>query len=192
MKFFKYLVVGVGLCCAQVQADEVSDAIREALQAYQSGDYSMAVSNLNYATQLVQQLKSDQLATVAPPPLQGWQASEVKKSAAGAMYGGGVSIERSYTKGDSTVELSITADAPMLQGFLMMMNNPMMLSGGNGRLTKIAGHKAIVEFSNEDRSGQVTIVHANRFLIQISGNGVDQDTLRRYAEKVGFSQLEQL
>lgn len=40
-----------------VRADEIKDAIQEAIDAYEAGDYSAAAGQLDYAAQLVRQLK---------------------------------------------------------------------------------------------------------------------------------------
>lgn len=173
-------------------ADEVTDAVQEGLQAYKSGDYSQAVGSFNYAAQLVQQLKSDQLSTVVPEPLPGWTADEVQKSSAASMFGGGISISRNYSKEGGSVGINIMADSPVLQSFMMMMSNPMMLGANGGRLTKVAGNKAIVEFNAAAKNGKITVVYANRFLIEVSGHGITQNDLTQYAEKIGYAALDKL
>ena len=140
----------LGLLCSLVFAgvaygDEVTDAINEGLQSYQGGKYSDAMASLNYASQLIGQKKGGDLQSFLPAPLSGWEASEATSQAAGAaLFGGGVSAERRYTKDPGSVNVQIVTDSPMLQGIMTMFSNPMLLGSDGGKLERIAGEKAIV------------------------------------------------
>ena len=50
-----------GHCAEAADQDNVISTIKEALQQYEKGDYTSAASNLNYASQLVLQKKSEQM-----------------------------------------------------------------------------------------------------------------------------------
>lgn len=179
--------------CPNVQADDVTEAINEALQQYKEGDFAIAASSLDYAAQLIRQKTGGKIVDMLPEALPGWKAEEGSSQAAGtAMMGGGVTAERSYTKGESSVEINITADSPMLQGMMMMLSNPMFATSNGGRLTKIAGQKAIVHYSSQEKSGEIQIVVANRFLINISGNHVTSEDLKNYAAKINFNGLAKM
>ena len=76
-------------------ADEVEEAIKEALAAYEQKDYVMAKQSLGMATQLINQLNAKTLAELLPEPLAGWEAQAVSdESQGGAMFGGGISVSR--------------------------------------------------------------------------------------------------
>ena len=81
------MVVFIGYACA----DDVTDAINEALQHYKGGNYSEAMNSLNYASQLVGQKKGGNMQSFLPEPLQGWTAED-KKSESVQMYGGGYQL----------------------------------------------------------------------------------------------------
>lgn len=174
-------------------ADDVSDSINEALQLYKDGKFSEAVNSLNYASQLIQQKKGASLEAVLPAALAGWTAEDATSQAAGAaMFGGGVTAERRYTKDTSSVKIQVVTDSPMLQAVIMMMSNPMFATSDGGKMETIGGQKAIVKVDNANKSGQVQIVVANRFLVTVEGEEITKDDITAYAKAIDFAKLAAL
>jgi hypothetical protein len=173
-----------------VLADDVTDSINEGLKQYGSGDFAGAVQSLDYASQLIRQKKGGQLEAFLPKPISGWKAEDAKSQAMGStMFGGGVTAERSYVKGDSHVNIKIITDSPMMQGMMMMFSNPMLATSDGGKLEKINGEKAIVKYSNENKDGTINVVIAGRFLITVEGNDVARQDLIAYAQGIDFKKL---
>jgi hypothetical protein len=56
----------------------------------------------------------------------------------------------------------------------------------------LAKHKAMLVYEPEDESGQITVVIANRFLVQIEAHGIDMPTLKTIAEGVKYDTLVKL
>lgn len=176
-----------------LHADEVTDTISEALQNYKEGHYSDAVANLNYASQLIQQKKGEDLKALLPEALKGWTAEDASSQAMGAaMLGGGVTAERRYRKKDSSITVQIITDSPILQGVMMMISNPMFAASDGGKVQRINQQRAIVKYSPTDRSGNIQIVVANRFLVSIEGNGVAGEDLEAYAKAIDYKKMEAL
>ena len=174
-------------------ADDVTDYIKEALQYYKDGQYSDAVDSLNFAEQLIQQKKSSGLEAFLPGPLKGWTAeAATSQAASSAMLGGGITAERSYNKGDSSIEIQIMADSPMLQGVLMMMSNPMFAMSDGGKVERIGKQKAIIKFNPNTKKGDVQIVVANRFLVSIEGKGITNKNLKDYAKAIDYDKMSTL
>jgi hypothetical protein len=173
-----------------VLADEVTDSVNEALKQYSNGEFADAVQSLDYAAQLIRQKKGGQLEAFLPKPLSGWKAEDAKSQAMGAaMFGGGVTAERSYVNGDSRVSVKIITDSPMMQGMMMMFSNPMMATSDGGKLEKINGERAIVKYSKENKDGNINIVIAGRFLITVDGNDVGRQDLIAFAQGIDFKKL---
>ena len=178
---------------APVLADDVTDYINEALQYYKDGQYSDAVDSLNFAEQMIQQKKSAGLETFLPGPLKGWKAEvATSQAASSAMLGGGISAERQYSKGDSSIDIQIMADSPMLQGVMMMMSNPMFATSDGGKLERIGKQKAIIKFDPGDKEGEIQIVVANRFMVTIEGDGVTKKDLKDYAKAIDYNKMSKL
>jgi hypothetical protein len=181
------LVVFIGTACA----DDVTDAINEALQQYKGGNYSEAMSSLNYASQLIGQKKGGNLQSFLPEALGGWTAEEAKSESA-QIYGGGVSAERRYRKEESSVTIRIVTDSPMLQGMMMLLSNPMMATSDGGKMLKIGSEKAIVKYNASKKRGDINIVVANRFLVTVEGHKVVLEDLKAYAVAIDYKKLSTL
>jgi hypothetical protein len=180
----------MSLVSSPVLADDVTDSINEALKQYSNGEFADAVQSLDYASQLIRQKKGGQLEAFLPEPIPGWKAEAAKSQAIGsAMFGGAVTAERSYVKGDSRVNVKIITDSPMLQGIMMMFSNPMMATADGGKLEKISGEKAIVKYSTDNKDGNINMVIAGRFLITVEGNDVARQDLIAFAQGIDFKKM---
>jgi hypothetical protein len=190
----KMLLISAGmvlmLLAGIVYADEVEDSVKEAMEYYTEGDFSSAAGSLEYAAQLIRQKKGGELESFLPQPLPGWTAQDASSQAMGAaMFGGGVTAERAFTKGDSNVTVQIVTDSPMLQGMMMMFTNPMFAASDGGKLEKINRQKAIVKYTDGTRQGDIKIMVANRFLIMVEGQDVTKDDLKAYAGAIDFKKM---
>ena len=174
-------------------ADDVMDWIDDGVTAYKAKDYSEAITNLEYAAQLIRQLKGDALTGAMPSPLSGWKQVESEGTAVGAaMFGGSTGASARYEKGNSWCDIQITTDNPMLAGMAMMFSNPMMLTASGQKLIKIGGEKAALDYDKDDRSGEITFVIAQNVLVQISGGEISEDDLRAYAKAIDFGKIEKM
>ncbi|RUM41512.1 MAG: hypothetical protein DSY80_08670 [Desulfocapsa sp.] len=191
-----FAMLVAGIICLPLQAgaaaekDDVLTTIDEAVKQYTNGDYAGAASNLDYASQLVRQKKSERMKDLLPEPLSGWQAQPASAQTLGtAVFGGGVTVSRNYSKDDASVSIEIVTDSPVLQSVMMMLNNPMFAGASGGNLETIKGQRAIVKYEPKGRSGEINIVVANRFMVTVKGNNVEQQTLVSYAEAIDFRSL---
>jgi len=190
------LVIVLAVSCLPMQTvaaegkDDVLTTIDEAVKQYQAGDYAGAASNLDYASQLVRQKKSERMKDLLPEPLAGWQAKAATAQALGtAVFGGGVTVSRDYTKADASVTIEIVSDSPVLQSVMMMLNNPMFAGASGGILKTIKGQRAIIKYDAGTHSGDINIVVAGRFMVTVKGNNIDRDSLIAYAEAIDFVSL---
>jgi len=184
-------VLGMGLGAGVAGADdEVIKSINEGTEFYNNGEYAEAVTSLNYAVQLIQQKKGDVLTQLLPEPLDGWSAQAAESQSAGAaMFGGGITAQRQYSKGDSRMTIRIITDSPMMQGVMMMFSNPMFATSDGGRLERIGKQKAIVKYDESDKSGSLQMVVDNRFLIMVEGDSITHDDLLAYAGAIDLKKL---
>ncbi|GAB4346337.1 MAG: hypothetical protein Kow0089_23680 [Desulfobulbaceae bacterium] len=181
-----WVLMVVFLSASNAQADDVTDAINDALGKYKSGSYTEAINRLNYAEQLITQKKGEVLKEVFPEPLSGWEADEVSSN---AVFGGGISAERTYRKDGSSVQISVVSDSPMLQAVMMMFTNPMFATADGGKLETINGQMAIVKYDAPNRSGEVQMVVNNRFLVTVNGSEVRKEDMTGYLQKMDFAKL---
>ncbi len=190
MSLIPVLLISLGVC---VQADDVTDTIGEALKSYESGEFSTAVEDLNYALELIKQKKSEGLQTYLPEPLEGWTAKDATSQTAGAgMFGGGLATERTYKKDKSKVKVQIMADSPVLQGMMGLFTNPMFATSDGGKLERINRQKAIVKYDKEREKGDIKIVVAKRFMITVEGTKVSREDLVAYAKAIDYKKIAKM
>ncbi|MBD3794024.1 MAG: hypothetical protein IE889_07710 [Campylobacterales bacterium] len=172
-------------------ADEVTDILEESITAYKEGDYVQVKENLTYVLELLKQKKGESLKTILPEALNGWQAEEATSETAGAgMLGGGTNVSRVYKKDKSEITVSIVTDSPLMQSIGMMMSNPMFASGG--KLTRINREKAMVKYETDRKSGELTLVYENQYLISVKGDEVTEEELVEYAKAIDLKKLKEL
>ena len=126
-----------------------------------------------------------------PDPLSGWTAEDVKSQAAGAGYlGGMISAKREYRKDQSSVTIEIITDSPALQSMVMVFSNPAYASADGGKLTKIKRQKAIIKYRPSRKDGEINIVVAKQYLVNIKGRKVKETDLVEYASAIDFQKLK--
>ena len=180
------LVLGGGIA----RADDVTDTIDEALEAYKDQDYSGAADALQAAAQMVRQKKAEGLTQFLPEAPDGWTAADADSNATAGSFMGGTSAEREYTKDAASVKVQFITDSPMLQSFMMMANMPMMAGGNDSKIERIKRQKAILKYDAGDQSGTINIVVDGKLLVQIEGNGVSNEELHTFAEAINYKDLE--
>lgn len=176
------------------QADDVTDWIEDGLAAYKAGNRQEAIQSLDYASQLIRQLKGEQLETLFPEAPAGWKKEDSNsQSVATAYMGGGTSAGASYRRiddsGDS-IDISITTDNPMIGMLSAAFASPMMMSASGQKLIKLKGHKATLEYEASSREGDINLLIGGKVLVNISGYGVSEEELRDFASRVDFDAIE--
>ncbi len=186
-----FLAVSVSLSLAQTA--DIPSQIDRAKALYSQGKYSEAVTELNVAISQIQSLQMDNYKTVFPAALAGWQAEEFEGNTAGmAFMGGGISVSRDYKMGEETsVSIEMVSDSPMLSSLMMMFSNPMFL--GDKKIVPVGSERAIEEWNETDKTGNLQIVVDNRVIFTVNGNNITgKDVLYSYASKINFAKLRSL
>lgn len=165
------VVIFAGTACA----DNVTDAISAASQAYGGGDYKEASTQLQTALAGVNQQLIDLLVGALPDPPSGWTADEaegIDAAAMGAGFFATLVVERTYKAPDgSSISLTISANSPMLISLRMFMSNPMMAAmAGQTGMKKVTacGYDALEHF--DDGTYEMHVMAGNATLITIDGS----------------------
>ena len=175
---------------ALLSADDVLDAINEGTDFYKNSNYIEAANSLEYAAQLAREKVSQQLGGFFPKAPNGWEMGEPEFQSAGAsLFGGGNTAEVSYSKGEESVTITIAANSPALQSFMMLANNSAFLTASGKKMDRFAGQKAIVEFDEENMSGNINVIVAGTALVTIDGSGTKLETLKSFAGSVAYKEL---
>jgi hypothetical protein len=169
-------------------ADEVTDAMSRAGTAYGNGDYKTASTELQTALVAVNQFLIDELIGALPEAPAGWGAEEpegIDASAIGAGFFASLVVNRTYTTPDgSSIDMTVSANSPMLMSLRMFISNPMMASmtGQTGmKKASACGYDAIEHFG--DGTYEMHVLAGNATLISIDGSKEsDIDHIRTLAK----------
>ena len=189
------IIIGIGILSicymGQAVADEVTDSIQEAIDYYNEGDFVEAANTLDYASQLIRQKRSGNLEDFLTEPLTGWSAKDVESQVAGAAYlGGMISAKRSYRKEQSSITIEIITDSPMIQSMVMMLSNPAYATADGGKLAKIERQKAVIKYKPSNKSGEINIVVAKKYLVNVKGLNINEADLVAYASAIDYKKLK--
>ena len=194
IKFIKSMTcisLSAFMLATPIVADKVTDTLEESIKAYKDGDYVQVKEDLTYVLELLKQKKGETLKAFLPDALEGWSAENATSETAGAgMLGGGTSVSRVYKKDKSKITVSIVTDSPLMQSIGMMMSNPMFASGG--KLKRINREKAIIEYNENEKSGELRMVFEKRYLITVEGNKITEEDLINYAKALDLKKLKEI
>lgn len=172
----------VALVALPAGADEVTDAIENALKAYRDdGDVQYALEELAFAQQLLQEMKTMSLVAFLPEAPKGWTRTVDTDMAAGlAMMGGGTGAEAEYTNGADTFTITILADSPMVAAMAGIMGNAAAMAA-MGKMVRVGRQKYL------DQDGELSTLVNNRVLVQAEGAPVD--TMVPVLETIDYRKL---
>ena len=160
-------------------ADEVTDALNNASDAYAEGDIQYALEELDLARQLMAAMKTEALVGFLPDAPDGWSREIDTDMTAGlTMLGGGVGAEAEYSDGKQSFTIRMMSDNPMVGAFAAMITNAAMM----GAKTERVGRE---KFMNKD--GELSGLIDGRILIQ--AEGTDVKTMLGLLEQVDFESL---
>jgi hypothetical protein len=149
------------LLAAPLAADEVTDTLHSAIEAYEAGDMQYALEEAQFAVQKMAALKTAGFAALLPEPQDGWTREMSDSGNAMAMaFGGGTMVEASYTKDGESFTISMIADSPMIASMGAMFANPALMQG---ELVRVGREKFV------QKDDEITGLIANRILIQARG-----------------------
>jgi hypothetical protein len=177
-------------------ADEILEAMTEAIEAYKEKEYGEAAESLDYAKQLIQQLRTENIMKFLPEALPGWESKAAQTQSMG-MMGGMSSVEKKYSKpgtgnqGRKSITIKIMADSPMTQG-MMAIFNPAYAGAQGGKLQKIKRNKAMVKYDPDNRRGEANVMVDKRYIVTIKGNSIEKEDLMDYAKAVDYKGLKDL
>jgi len=154
------LTAGLALS-APARADEITETLQSAMDAYAEGDLQYALEELEYARQLMLTMKTDALTGFLPEPPEGWTREvDTEMNAGLAMMGGGVGAEAEYAGDGESFTITIMADNPMVNAFGAMIGNAAAVGA---TLERVGREKFMVQ----DRTVQGLI--DNRILVKAEG-----------------------
>jgi len=175
------------------EEDQVIQAVNEGIQKYNEQKYGAAAGQFEYAAQLAKQKKGEQIKDFVQSiePIEGWVGNQATSQAmAGGFMGGGVNVDREFTKDSSRMNLTILSDSPLIQSVIMLFSNPAMAAASGGELSTINGERVVIKFDPNNNSGEVKSVIDGKYLFTLDGRDVSKDDLINQTKNVNFQDLK--
>jgi len=156
--------------------------VAKATAAWKGGSYGECVGALNACLQLAIGKRSDAIFAALPSAPENWSSPEPKKAAeAGnpflsAMAGAiGNIVERKYRQADGrgTIDVTVTADSPLVSMLGMVMSNPAM--DPTAEAIKYGEHKALLK--KEGGRLELQILIADKHVVEVRTNQDDEELL---------------
>lgn len=161
-------------------ADDVTETLQSALTAYEEGDIQYALEELEFAKQLMQSMKTADLAKFLPEAPDGWEREVSTEMNHGlAILGGGAGAEATYSNDTYVFTITIMADNPMVGALSGMMAS----AGLMGMKLERVGR---MKYLNQD--GEMSGIVDGRILIQASG--ADPEIMKPLLEQIDHRALE--
>jgi hypothetical protein len=175
----------LSLIASGALADEFTDTLEGALQAYRDGDLNAAQQDLDYAGKLLTAMKSEHLAKFLPAPPAGWtrdeSADEAEASGFMGMFGGGTAATATYRRAAEEMTLTLVANAPMITGMAGMLSG--IAGMGGGKPMRIQR----TEFALNDQDLQGVV--GGKILVSVGGSAAVEDKVA-LVEQIDFAALE--
>jgi len=189
------LTLALTLLAPGIRADEVTDQLDAARKAYDGGQLRSAIQALSFATTRIQEKINDQLLTLLPEPLPGWQADAPQTEAGGiaAMVAGTI-ISRTYRRADGAeVELRLMADSPLMAMMTMMMQTPLLMQASKEmRAYTHRGFQGMIQHEDGSNTWEISLMVGNRILVQVKGTGIqDQKPAEDYLKALNLGAVQQ-
>jgi len=122
--------------------------------------------------------------------------TEVSSSSGGVGGVQGSGAQGVYTRGDASIRLEVTdmgaagAIAGMAGAF--NVNSSKETSTGYEKIGKVDGRMTQESYDRESKHGEYSVMVADRFMVQASGDGVTMEELKAAVGAVGLARLEGL
>ena len=162
----------------------------------QQAEESIKAAQGGGANGKVNAIDPQQLKALLPDNIGGAPRVEVSASSGGAAGIGASDAEATYQSGDAHITLKVTDLAAIggLAAFAGAMNvqSDKETATGYDKTQTINGQIIHEQYDNESKSGEYTVVVANRFSIEADGSGVPIDTLKAAVAAVGPDRLAAL
>jgi hypothetical protein len=173
------------------RADEVEDAINNALKLYKEGKAGEAASALEGATKSIRAKQGGGASAALPDKIGNWRGGEMDSTSL-AQAGGGNTIKRDYRKGDSKkgdlkkATITIAADASLLGKAADLLANPALAGLLGIKSVKVGDKTAILEA----KKGLLQMTVNDRHMIMVQGKKISEDELIELASGVKLDALK--
>jgi len=169
------------------------EATEKAKKAFDNKEYGAAVTALQAAIRAVQKLQRVAILE-ALPKATGFEVRDDEArnddptmGAAAAFLG--LQVTRHYTKGEQSLDVEVSANAPMAAMLAMMFANPAILKSEGGEVVEYGRHKAVLK-KNGDTGQELTILLFDKHVVKATANGMTAEEVLAIVDQAMVDRVE--
>lgn len=175
-----------GKTSVKIGKENIGDAINEAVND--------ALGNDGEPKKVVEYQK---LKDLMPNRVLGMSRTDIEGQRTGMSGMSFSTASATYKENNKKVNIAIMdagGSALVLGGLAMWANTEFERESDNGyeRTTKIDGHKAFEQYDKSSKSGQVSVLVDNRFVVNIEGDNIEEKDLRKVLDDINLRRLSNL
>lgn len=197
------LLAACGKSAEEKQAEAIEESTKQMAEAMKAGGAAAAAAGVTAAgtalgaVQAAEAVDFRELKALLPEDLSGMKRSNAEGEKTSAM-GFTISKAEAQYDGDNAASVSITiTDVGAMAGVAAMATYA-WAAGAIDRETEtsyeksttIKGYKGYERYDRQSTSGEVQVLVAGRFVVEVSGNNVPMDAIKDALEKVDLGKLE--
>ncbi len=181
----------------QKEAEEQAEQAQEGLQQGMKELENLAKNMQNGQGEVKQPVNFRELKALLPGKVAGMDQSDLEGQTSGTM---GFTISQAsadYRTDDKSIEISIL-DAGGMPAAVMGMAAWSMAtidketSKGYEKTGTFDGYKSYEKFDNDGKNGQISLLVANRFIVNVEGDRVDMGDLKSAVKQIDLKKLSKL
>ncbi len=176
------LLVGSQTAMAQT-AEDAATACTEAARLIGEDDLTGALDEAKWCVESLQQLRQQVTLTVFPDSVNGYMGGEVDNQSAMGM----TIIERTYSKDDSTISVSLTTG--VAGGGLAALAQLGMGMGGTGKKIRVQ-KRTVLDMSDANGESQYMVQLKSGGMLTMSSSDLNAEKLLPFVREFPIAELD--
>ena len=195
-RFILFLMIGSSFylsSCGKKEEEEKQEEPKGAVEALQQfADKAKEMQN----KEPVDPIDFRKLKELLPEEISGFKRTETSGEKSGAM-GFTISTAEARYKGDDDASVKVeifdtggvAGVATMALASWTMADIDKETETGYEKTTKLQGHKAFEKYNSQDKSGELNVLVADRYVVNVNGNNVTAEQLKSILADLDLAKL---
>ena len=199
-RFILFLMIGssfyLSSCGGKKEEEEKQEEPKGAVEALQQfADKAKDMQN----KEPVDPIDFRKLKELLPEEISGFKRTETSGEKSGAM-GFTISTAEARYKGDDDASVKVeifdtggvAGVATMALASWTMADIDKETETGYEKTTKLQGHKAFEKYNSQDKSGELNVLVADRYIVNVNGNNITVEQLKSILADLDLAKLANL
>jgi len=173
-----------------VLAEDINDVFKKVNEYVQQKNYPKAMEELQWAQKELEKLHQERLGQLLPGEVDGFKGEETEVAAVMGLS----NIQRRYSKGDASIELSISGStgAEGMGGLAGLAKMGMMMGGSQSGKDQFRIDGRTASLDTTSGSPELTVFLESGSILQLraSDESIKGDVLKKFAQGLKLGELD--